>query len=76
MQSLPSVFIFTAISVANSRQDNLAVEPKKKSLEKSVVLGRFKRSSRTIISNFCLIKYKYGRYSTCVGYFVAVTHVK
>jgi hypothetical protein len=28
MQSLPSVFIFTAISVANSQQDNLAVEPK------------------------------------------------
>jgi hypothetical protein len=28
MQSLPSVFIFTTISVANSQQDNLAVEPK------------------------------------------------
>jgi hypothetical protein len=28
MQSLPSVFIFTAISVANTQQDNLAVEPK------------------------------------------------
>jgi hypothetical protein len=29
MQSLPSVFIFTAISVANSQQDNLAFKQKK-----------------------------------------------